>query len=191
MLTGDDTANLLYLVLLGAFLILVVARGQNLSGFLRYGLIWAAILGLVALGYNAFQQVRDDLFPPQTYLAGGAVEVPRNDMGQYEIVLRLNDVPVRFLIDTGATDIVLNRADAARVGLSPLTLDYTGTALTANGPVATATATVDTVALGERVDRDVAVSVNEGQLDGSLLGMAYLNRFGRVSIVDRRLRLEP
>ena len=191
MLTSDDYASFLYLALLGGFLILVVARGQNLSGFLRYGLIWAAILGLTALGYNAWERVRDDLFPPQSYLAGGAVEVPRNDQGQYEIVLRLNDVPVRFLIDTGATDIVLSRDDAARAGLSPLTLDYSGTALTANGPVATASATVDTLALGERIDRDVEVSVNEGELDGSLLGMAYLNRFGRVSIADGRLRLEP
>lgn len=193
MLTTDDYASLLYLVLLGAFLILVVARGQNLSGFLRYGLIWAAILGLVALGYNAYEQLRDDLFPPQTVLANGAVEVPRNEQGQYELVLRLNDVPVRFLVDTGATAIVLNQSDAARAGLSPLTLDYDGSALTANGVIATATATVDTVTLGDRVDRDVEVSVNEPDalLDSSLLGMAYLNRFGRISIADGRLRLEP
>lgn len=191
MWTGDDSARLLYLVLLGAFLILVVARGQNLSGYLRYGLIWAAILGVVALGFAAWGDLRDDWFPPQTYLANGAVEVPRGDSGHYEVVLRLNDRPVRFLIDTGATGVSLPRDVAAEVGIDTAALDFDREALTANGPVPIADASIATVALGERVDRDVPVTVNGGGLRMPLLGMTYLNRFGSVAIRNGTLTLSP
>ncbi|PRY94960.1 aspartyl protease family protein [Hasllibacter halocynthiae] len=191
MWTGDDTASLLYLSLLGAFLILVVARGQNLSGFLRYGLIWAAILGIAALGFAAWEDLRDDWFPPQTYLANGAVEVPRARSGHHEIVLRLDGRPVRFLVDTGATGISLPRDVAADVGIDVDALAFDGEAMTANGTVPFARARVGTVALGDRVDRDVPVAVNGGGLRTPLLGMSYLNRFGSVSIRRGVLTLTP
>ena len=46
--------------------------------------------------------------------------------------------PVRFMVDTGASDIVLSRRDAERVGIEPGSLSYLGRARTANGAVATA-----------------------------------------------------
>jgi aspartyl protease family protein len=43
--------------------------------------------------------------------------------------------------------------------------------------------------LGEIVDRDVAAVVNEGQMEQSLLGMGYLQRWGRIEIAGGELIL--
>jgi aspartyl protease family protein len=54
---------------------------------------------------------------------------------------------------------------------------YTGTASTANGIVRTARVTLDEVQLGPFTDEGFPAYVNDGQMDGSLLGMDYLRRY--------------
>ena len=51
--------------------------------------------------------------------------------------------------------------------------------------------TVDTINLGPVAFDRVGVAVNGGEMDGSLLGMSFLNRFSRLEISDNRLVLEP
>ena len=87
-----------------------------------------------------------------------------------------------FLVDTGASQVVLNQEDAARIGLNPDTLNYSGIAQTANGEVATAPVRLDRVELGEIKDIRVIASVNSGQMESSLLGMSYLSRFKSIEI---------
>ena len=89
---------------------------------------------------------------------------------------------MRFLVDTGASGIVLSRRDAEKVGLDPGGLAYLGTAQTANGRVATAGVRLGLVRLGTFTDTGVPASVTEGGLDTSLLGMSYLDRFANIAI---------
>ncbi|MEL7117454.1 MAG: TIGR02281 family clan AA aspartic protease [Pseudomonadota bacterium] len=191
-MSGDDTAQLIYLVLLGGVLAgyMVLAHRQNMGQMLRQALLWGLIfLGVIA-GFGLWQDVSNDLLPRQTVYAEDArVEVPRSRDGHYHLTLQANGQPVDFVVDTGATDIVLTRADAARVGLDLDALVYSGLAQTANGTVRSARARVETLALGSLEDRNVTVWVNEGELFSSLLGMAYLQRFERIEIVDNTLIL--
>ena len=69
-------------------------------------------------------------------------------------------------------------------------LVFAGRARTANGLVPTATVRLDSVALGDIVDQDVPAIVLRGEVDRSLLGMDYLNRFARVGFEDGMLVLE-
>jgi aspartyl protease family protein len=94
------------------------------------------------------------------------------------------------VVDTGATEMVLSQDDALRVGIDPDRLIYSGVAATANGTVRTARVRLNEVALGPITDRNVAVYVNEGPMQGSLLGMGYLQRYDRLEIADGRLILE-
>ena len=64
-------------------------------------------------------------------------------------------------------------------------------ARTANGTVRTAYATIDEVSLGGVSFQDVSVAVNEGEMEGSLLGLAYLDRFARLEISNDTLFLTP
>ena len=96
------------------------------------------------------------------------------------MTLEVNGTPLRFIVDTGASDIVLSAEDAARAGLDTDRLAFVGVARTANGTVSTARVWLDEVRLGEMVDSSVPALVNGGEMSGSLLGMAYLNRFSEV-----------
>ena len=97
---------------------------------------------------------------------------------------------VNFVVDTGATDVVLSEVDARRVGLDPEGLIYSGRASTANGIVRTARVRLEDVSVGGFDEGSLRASVNEGALETSLLGMSYLQRFERIEIRGDRLILE-
>ncbi len=193
-MSPDDTASLLYLGLL----LLLVAGSYFLASRARMGQVltqaalWALIfLGLIAL-YGLWPEIRAAVLPTQQALLtpeGKAVTVPRAMNGHYYLELRVNGEPIMFTVDTGATDMVLSHADAQKAGIDPDDLAYLGSAGTANGLVRTARVTLGEVALESIVDRDVRAVVTDGDLDSSLLGMTYLQRFSKIEIEDGKLVL--
>ena len=81
------------------------------------------------------------------------------------------------MADTGATLVVLTYEDAARLGLSPHSLDFSGLAETANGVSRVAPVTLDRVRVEDITVRDVpAVVAERGALATNLLGMSFLAR---------------
>lgn len=182
-MNGDDITRVVYL------LILLVAVGgwvaveyRTRVGFaLRTALAWGLIFLGVAAGYGLWMDVRDDFSPRQMVTEGGEIAVDRAQDGHYYLTLDIDGTPIRFMADTGATNMVLSRSDAVRLGYDPETLTYTGVAQTANGQVRTARVTLPRVELGPFVDTRVSAYVNDGQMDFSLLGMDYLGRF-RISL---------
>ena len=86
--------------------------------------------------------------------------------------------------------MVLTKTDAERVGLTADDLIFYSEAMTANGPVRTAPVRLDDVALGPFHDANVRAFVNEGEMNQSLLGMDYLNRYARLEIANGQLILE-
>ena len=195
MLPADphDQARFFYLALLG----LAIAAGlvHRYRGRLGTGLQHLAIWGLIFVGlviaYGFKDQLASQLFPDRAQPAGaGAVALTRAEDGHFYARLAVEGTPVRFLVDTGASSVVLSRADAERIGLDPDGLDYVVPASTANGRVMGAPVVLDRVALGDVVDHDVRALVNGGRMRTSLLGMSYLGRFRRLSVEDDRLVLE-
>ena len=87
----------------------------------------------------------------------------------------VNGSSVRFLVDTGATSIVLPARDAERLGI-----DYRkgrrAITQTANGPVGVYRVNLTTVRLGDIELQAVDAVVIEQGLDIALLGMSFLNR---------------
>lgn len=186
-----DFARLTYLVLLGAAVIgsFFMMNRANLGKSLQQLAIWVLIF-IGAIGaYGLWNDIQRDVLPRQSVVSTGVVEVPRRPDGHFYLTLNVNGAPVEFVVDTGATDVVLTTQDARTVGIDPDNLDYVGTAMTANGQVRTAPTRVDEITLGDITMRDVKVYVNAGQMNGSLLGMAYLRRFERIEIADDMLIL--
>lgn len=192
-MTGDQTASIVYLALLGTAIALshLVANRGNLGRVARQAALWALIfLGAIAV-VGLWPTIRDTVVPRQAVLQDGRqITVPMSADGHFYLSLDLNGVPVRFVVDTGASEMVLSARDAARIGLDPGTLIYSGRAMTANGMVQTAPVRLATVALGPVVDQGVRAVVNQGELRESLLGMSYLNRFSRLEIANGRLVLD-
>ncbi|GAB5433963.1 MAG: TIGR02281 family clan AA aspartic protease [Epibacterium sp.] len=191
-MNSDDIGQLIYLVLLllvvGSWVF--VQNRQSLGKTAQQLMIWALIfLGVIA-AYGLWDDIRTTVVPQQAVLSDdGQIRVPRASDGHYYLTLQVNDQPVEFLVDTGASDMVLNADTAERLGIDPSALSYFGRAMTANGEVRTARVTLDTVALGPITDRDVSAWVNEGALAQSLLGMGYLQRFSGFEIRNNELIL--
>ncbi|MDH5797911.1 MAG: TIGR02281 family clan AA aspartic protease [Paracoccaceae bacterium] len=190
-MSGDQYARLAYLLLLllavgGYFL---AESRKNMGQTAKQAAVWGLIfVGFIA-GFGLWNDIRDDVAPRQSLISAGVVEVPRSDDGHYYLTVHLNEVPVQFVVDTGATDVVLTLKDAERVGLDPTQLRFTELAMTANGEVRTATARIGSVQIGDIRDNDLRVSVTEGELDISLLGMSYLQHFEHIEIQRGKLVL--
>jgi aspartyl protease family protein len=187
----DTGARTLYLVLLGAFLLFFALRGGLALGrLIRTLAIWALIITGLALAYTVF--VEESGGPTASVVVQGEEMVlTRARDGHFHATLEINGEPIRFIVDTGATDLVLSRDDAAAAGVDTAALVYLGRARTANGIVRTAPVTLQTVAFGDRVDSRVRATVSEGEMGVSLLGMTYLERFERIEIVGNEMRLIP
>ena len=146
----------------------------------------------VASGAALWDQMKGGMITPaQTEATGGRIEIPMARDGHYYVTADLNGVPVKFMVDTGASDIVLTNRDAERIGLDLNGLVYLNRAQTANGTVEIAPVRIDSFALGDDVATDIRAMVNGGEMSGSLLGMAYLQRFAKVSFERGQLVLEP
>ncbi len=187
-----DTARIIYLVLLllavGSWVF--VQNRQSLGKTVQSLAIWAFIfLGVIA-AYGLWGDIRQTVMPQQSVITDqGRVEVPLAPDGHYYLTLSVNGAPVNFLVDTGASQVVLSRKDAERAGIDTGSLAYLGRAQTANGEVSTASTWVDEMSLGGIVDKGVRVWVNSSDMEKSLLGMGYLHRWSRIEIQNGALVL--
>jgi aspartyl protease family protein len=112
---------------------------------------------------------------PQAF--AGEVRLRADARGHFIFDAAVNDRPTTFMADTGATLVVLTYEDAARVGLSPHSLDFSGLAQTANGVARVAPVMLDRVRIEDITVRDVPAAVAEkGALSTNLLGMSFLGR---------------
>lgn len=187
----DTLFRLLYLSLLAAAIggYFFAQNRQNLGKMAQQAMIWGLIFVGVIAGYGLWNDISQDLRPRQAVLETGQIEVPRTADGHFYVTAKLNGVPVHFVVDTGATDVVLTRADAEKIGIDVGALAFTGSASTANGQVRTAATRVDEIELGGIRDEGLRVYVNEGEMEESLLGMSYLRRFSRIEIAGDKLLL--
>lgn len=189
---NQDYPRLIYLVVLLCGLSVYFFWGQrrNMGQMARYLAVWGFIFlgALVAVGL--WRDISSSIAPRQSVMQTGAIEVPRASDGHFYLTLGVNGVPIRFVVDTGASAIVLSQGDATRAGIITDNLIFSGRANTANGRVETAPTRVETLSLSGIVDENVRVIVNSGDMQGSLLGMSYLNRFSRLQIADGTLLLE-
>ena len=159
-------------------------RRIPLGETLRNIVIWIGIGGLLLIGY-AFRdefsglgnRLAGELLPSQAIeVADGVVEVRAGIDGHFTVTGEVNGTAVNFLVDTGATEIVLSPADAARAGYDPGQLSFTQLYSTANGTGRGAPVRLDSIAIGPIVLDRVPASVNEAPMSTSLLGMTFLRQ---------------
>lgn len=191
-MTPDDTGRLIYLLLLGVGIggWFLVQNRRNLGKTMQHAMIWGFIFIGVVAAIGLWEDVNRATSRDQiSRLDDGRFAVRRQADGHYYITAEVNNAPVRFVVDTGASAIVLTREDAVRAGLDPEDLNFFGRANTANGVVRTAPVRLDQLVLGDVADYDVPAVVNAGEMKDSLLGMGYLERWGRIEISNGELIL--
>lgn len=184
---SEDFPRLIYLVLLGSVIAgyFLLENRNRLGKTAQQAAIWGLIfLGAIAIA-GMWGDIKRSAYPTEAVVRGDTLEVPVAEDGHFYLTAEINGAKVLFVVDTGATEIVLTQRDAERAGLDPSTLNYFGTAMTANGLVETAPVRLDRFTIGNITDTDLPAVVNGGDLDTSLLGMSYLGRFETVLRQDR------
>lgn len=190
-MSTDQTMQLTYLVLLAAAIggSAIVAGRSNMGKMAQQAAIWVLIFVGIIGAYGLWEDISNDVNPRQAIIDNSTVAAPRGNDGHYHLTLDINGAAVDFVVDTGASQVVLSRQDAARIGIDPASLNYSGMANTANGVVRTAPVMLEEVVLGSIIDRNIPAVVNGGAMDASLLGMTYLGLYDRIEISDGQLVL--
>ncbi len=191
-MSDDGWMRVLYLSLLGVVLLwwlFGMYRGR-LGQAMQNAAIWVLIFLGAILAYGFKEQIAFHLSPGSAMRSGEGVAIARSADGHFHATLEVEGTPVEFLVDTGASEIVLSPADARRIGFDLEALSYTARAMTANGIVRAAPVRLGEIRFAGAVDRNVPALVNGAEMAGSLLGMGYLDRFARVEIRGDRLTLE-
>ena len=190
-MSTDQIMQLTYLVLLAAAIggSAIVAGRSNMGKMAQQAAIWALIFVGVIGAYGLWEDISNDVNPRQAIINDSTVAVPRGNDGHYHLTLGIDGTDVAFVVDTGASQMVLSQQDAARIGIDTASLNYSGMASTANGVVRTAPVMLGEVVLGGITDRNIPAVVNGGEMDASLLGMSYLGLYNRIEISNGELVL--
>lgn len=187
--------------LIGFFLILsaslIMGRRFRTREAIRNIAIWCAVFAVLGIGYTyrgelsvVGERVRGELIPSYAVATGPhEMTLSANEDGGFYAQGQVNGAAARFMIDTGATDIVLSPADARRAGIDIAGLDYSRPAQTANGAGWGASAHLARLVVGGIELDDVPVTVNKAPMDSSLLGHAFLNRLDSFEVRNGRLTL--
>jgi aspartyl protease family protein len=108
---------------------------------------------------------------------GRTVTLRDDGNGHFRTEGRVDGRKVEFLVDTGASAVVLRASTAAQLGIRPAPSEYRAKVITANGETRAAVVQLSTVEVGDIVVRDVRALVQADEmLPMNLLGMTFLSR---------------
>lgn len=166
-------------------------------------LLIVAVFILIAGGY-VVRSIEHAFNAPKPQAAAVHVEAPRAVIhsgrsmtleagrnGHFEVEARIAGRAIEFIVDTGATLVILRESDAALSGIRPMPVDYTATVSTANGKAKAAPATIRRMDVGGIVIHDVrALVLPDDRLGRNLLGMSFLSQLKRYQVANGRMVLE-
>ncbi len=111
----------------------------------------------------------------------GEVSIRRSESGHFEVTAIVNGNPVRFMVDTGASDVSLSIEEAERVGIDTSRLVFNKRYQTANGLTTGARIYLDSVKIGDITLRNVKASVMRNG-SGALLGLTFLDELSSYEV---------
>jgi aspartyl protease family protein len=200
---SDDFADLVWYgvlaLVLGAGLLADRAR---LGANLRHLLIWLVIVLVLVTAHVYRLELQEAASRVTAGLIPGVGHARRTDGGELRVTLTrsldghflargsVNGAPIEFLVDTGASQVVLTREDAIAAGIDVAGLVDSVTVSTANGRTRAAPVRLDNLEIsGIRRARIRALVAREGVLGSSLLGMNFLDTLSGFEVRGDRLVL--
>jgi aspartyl protease family protein len=192
---------MIYLIIIGGFaasMVMFLYRGR-LGKALKDALTWLFIMLILTAGYA----MREDLrYVGQRTLAavvpgygvgsadGRTIEFTAGPDGHFLVNGKIDDTSVAFIVDTGATTVLLSYDDARKVGIDVDGLRFTSPVLTANGQAMAAPYRIGEITLGDIRRNNVTAMISQpGMVGMSLLGMSFLGRLSSFEVRGDRLVL--
>ncbi len=120
--------------------------------------------------YELGMQISASFAPPQL----ATVKIPRDDHGMYRVKGKINQMPIDFLVDTGASMLALNANQAKALGI-PYKEGQLTMVETASGQAPAYRVQLNKVSLGQIEIKNVdALIVDGSSPKEALLGMSFL-----------------
>ena len=195
--SDDDWARVVYLVSLLALVStsLFFRRRLPFGHVVRQVAAWGGIALVLVAGYTyrfelgaVGERMLGEVLPHRAaQTADREIRFRIGADGHFRIEAMVDGTPVRFLVDTGATSVVLSPNDARRLGYDPAKLSFTGFADTANGTVRTAPIRLGHLVVGDIRLTDLPAEVNQAAMGSSLLGMSFLDHLRSYEVRDGML----
>lgn len=196
--SSDDLAYFVRYILILCFFLPALFLHYEASQALKYGVGWAGIFLVLLVGYSyhedlgtVWDRLKSNLLPfSGTQHADGSISFTRAEGGHFLVEALVNDIPIQFMVDTGATRTALTPGDAKRLGFDVESLSYNELIQTANGETFAASVYLGEVKVGAIIIKNLSASVNKNLSGHSLLGMNFLKRLKGFKIEGNRLTLE-
>jgi aspartyl protease family protein len=172
---------------------------------MRQIVIFAAVLLLICGVVARFTDHALNEHPAQPQAAAAeVVDQPRQAVGgqhtmvlssdragHFQIEARVDGRSIDFVVNTGATLVIMRESSAAQIQIFPRSSDYTARVSTANGAIKAAPTKIDRIEVGDITVFDVpALILPDEALGQNLLGVSFLSRLRRYEYADGRMVLE-
>jgi aspartyl protease family protein len=187
--------NLVWLVVLAGSVI--VHFRTNFGQAIKYAAAWIAVGSIVFVGYSLRDDVggfaaklKSEIIPQQGMASADSISFRTERGGHFVVDASVDGTTIRFLVDTGASTVVLTPKDAERLGLDLKRLSFDRIFQTANGTVRGASVKLGQIKIGPIELNDVRASVNGAAMKTSLLGMSFLSRIGGYEVAGDKLVLK-
>jgi aspartyl protease family protein len=199
-LTEDQNLNLVFAI--GALVLVASAlfsRRTRFGELLRTALVWVAIFAVFIVGFSyqneilaVWNRVSGEVTGANEQLVvGDTLRIRQSADGHFWANTTVNDLPVRFLIDSGATTtaMTLRTAQDAKVEISESPFPVILT--TANGSVEAQRGQIQSLQIGSMVAKDLKIVVAEEFGDSNVIGMNFLSQLKSWKVEGNEMILEP
>jgi len=199
-LTEDQNINLVFAI--GALVLVASVLFSRRIGFgeiVRNILAWGAIFALFIIGFSyqreilaVWSRVSGEMTGAnEQMVVGDTLRIRQSADGHFWVEAKVNTLPVRFLIDSGATTTAMTLRTAEQAGIKISESPFPVVLVTANGSVEAQRGTIQSLQVGPMIAKDLPVVVAEEFGDSNVIGMNFLSKLGSWRVEGAEMVLEP
>ena len=187
---------------IGALVLVASALFSRRIGFgeiVRNILVWVAIFAVFIVGFSyqreilaVWSRVSGEMTGANEQLVvGDTLRIRQSPDGHFWVDAKVNALPVRFLIDSGATTTAMTLRTAQNAGIDISESPFPVLLTTANGSVEAQRGTIQSLQIGPMVAQNLPVVVAEEFGDSNVIGMNFLSKLGSWRVEGPEMVLEP
>lgn len=199
-MTEDQNINLVFA--LGALVLVASALFSRRIGFgeiLRTALTWVLIFAVFIVAFSYKQEILavwnrvsgEVTGSNDQRVVGDTLRIRQSADGHFWVNASVNELPVRFLIDSGATTTAMTLRTARSAGIEISDSPFPVILTTANGSVEAQRGRIQSLKMGSLVAEDLPVVVAEEFGDSNVIGMNFLSKLRSWRVEGRDMVLEP
>ena len=195
-----ETGQIIYYVAILTLVGMAVVSRAKFHGWSKtaqMAAVWIVIIAMLIAMATYWDDLKNSKFMANL-IPGNAIEnedgsmsFMRADGGHFFVNTEVNGETIKFLLDTGATNISFSKEDAKKIGVNPDDLVYSRRVYTANGESKAAPFRIKTMKVGSLILTDLQAHVGAGEMNDSLLGMTFLNKMKSYKVEGSRLTIYP